>query len=285
MFSSLFFPVQLFSPTIAMSSTIEDVEYPNEWNCVVCLELMKEAFNLSPCNHKVCGDCAPRLGSCPLCKCQIESRGKDHFVSNTIAQYVPRAKCLVCLSVFDASANKQHRRPDAADELNPQQVVETEHHAAFAAAYAYILNPVAAKGNEAVRLAVDAMVTAASPSHRLRAMCILVALHEHQAQSGDAVKYAYEAFVYAKGLDSFGDVRTCVNHLVTISALIERLCPCIVAEQHNIIKLILQRHGIRIHFFESGAPVCLVEQLAPGELGKHLSAMLLCGNVNFDVFA
>lgn len=39
------------------------------WECAVCMEsLAGERFHLTPCFHKVCRVCAPKLDRCPVCR-------------------------------------------------------------------------------------------------------------------------------------------------------------------------------------------------------------------------
>ena len=91
----------------------ESVPLPTDMVCVVCMDPMYQAFNLSPCNHKVCEECANRLVGlgmrCPHCNEFFAQATKDHTLSSIIRTTTPQVRCLRCDVVLAANLATDHR--------------------------------------------------------------------------------------------------------------------------------------------------------------------------------
>ena len=80
---------------------------PVDMICVVCVEPMLVAFNLSPCNHKVCEECGNRLvgmeGRCPHCREPFTQAAKDHTLSSIVQSAAAQTHGTVCEGAESAS--------------------------------------------------------------------------------------------------------------------------------------------------------------------------------------
>jgi len=72
------------APSIPIENEVEVVEIERPlWECPCCLNNHVAALAL-PCDHLVCGDCFPRLNSCPLCRDSIAGPSSVSVVPLTV---------------------------------------------------------------------------------------------------------------------------------------------------------------------------------------------------------
>ncbi|CAI4229062.1 unnamed protein product [Auanema sp. JU1783] len=62
--------------------------------CAICLDIMHNVMNVSPCNHKFCAGCIYQWANlnkeCPKCRFPIIDLSRDHLVNRIIEDYLTR---------------------------------------------------------------------------------------------------------------------------------------------------------------------------------------------------
>ena len=129
--------VLLLSRQPIRSHTLDEAEIvlssaEERYVCGVCGELMLNASNLAPCNHKLCSPCVLRLRhpNCPFCQdpIDIEKSGTDHFVQSGAADV--EIRCLKCEFKMKAGSFRTHtcrralRPPKAATDADIIKTLE-----------------------------------------------------------------------------------------------------------------------------------------------------------------